>query len=342
MSSGTVSVVLPSFRHVAYVREAVESVLAQDYEDLELICVEDGSADGSLEILNDLAALDPRMRVLQHPGGANRGLPASLRLGVAAAKGAVLGFLASDDRWLPHLLSSQVPHAVRDGATFAKVALIDDRGASLGGVAPYLGASGDKLLTLLLQLNVVPAGAVLLRRDIFDEAGGVAGNPGYEDLDLMLRVAALCDVRYSAIIVAEHRLLTGGLERQVAAEGRVMQEYAASVARLAAWPKLPPSRRPLVEQWSRAWKTLLLASQGATPGPQLDRDDIAVMAALLNGYSRYLEGEQAARLATWLGGLDDRVQRQLRRARRVHKHTLAFQVAVQNRSLSAGRRVLAG
>ncbi len=91
----TVSVVIPTYQRRDLVEDAVRSVLAQSYGDLELIVVDDGSADGTGEAI---AALDGDVRYHWQP---NRGAAAARNAGVALARGSIVAFLDSDDLWLP-------------------------------------------------------------------------------------------------------------------------------------------------------------------------------------------------------------------------------------------------
>src|SRR5215208_465500 len=84
-----------------FFEEAIESILVQDYDDWELLLVDDGSTDGSTEIARRYADGDPsRIRYLTHPGGENRGMSASRNLGVRQARGEYVAFLDADDTWL--------------------------------------------------------------------------------------------------------------------------------------------------------------------------------------------------------------------------------------------------
>ena len=104
-----VSVVVIFLDAGRFLREAVDSVIAQDFADWELILVDDGSSDGSTEIAREYAAVHPdRIRCLDHPGHANRGMSASRNLGVASCRARLLAFLDSDDVWPPGKLSEQV------------------------------------------------------------------------------------------------------------------------------------------------------------------------------------------------------------------------------------------
>lgn len=105
-----VSVVMPVYDAAPFLAEAIASVAAQTYDAWELLVVDDGSTDGSRAIAERAAAGHAgRVRVLAHPGGANRGISASRNLGVRAARGPLVAFLDADDVWLPHKLAEQVP-----------------------------------------------------------------------------------------------------------------------------------------------------------------------------------------------------------------------------------------
>lgn len=104
--SPLVSVIMPCYNAEKYVREAVQSVFDQTLKSWELIVVDDGSTDSSPAILSEMAASEPRMRVITR--STPSGSPAVPRNeGTEAAKGQYIAFLDSDDRWLPDKLMHQ-------------------------------------------------------------------------------------------------------------------------------------------------------------------------------------------------------------------------------------------
>jgi glycosyltransferase involved in cell wall biosynthesis len=105
---GLVSVVIIFLNEQRFLRDAVESVRAQDYPAWELLLVDDGSTDASGAIAQAYAGQDARIRYLRHPGGANRGMSASRNLGLAHARGEYVAFLDADDVYLPSRLSRHV------------------------------------------------------------------------------------------------------------------------------------------------------------------------------------------------------------------------------------------
>jgi len=108
-ASPRVSVVMPFLDAGPFIREAVDSVLAQGYGSWELILVDDGSTDGSAAAAREYARRSPdRVRCLAHPGGGSRGAGASRNLGIRSARGELLALLDADDVWLPDKLEAQV------------------------------------------------------------------------------------------------------------------------------------------------------------------------------------------------------------------------------------------
>ena len=91
-----VSVIMAVYNAMPYLEQAVESVLSQTLHDIEFICVDDGSTDGSLEELREYAKMDSRMRVLRHREQTD-GAGAARNLGLEAATGKYLSVLDADD-----------------------------------------------------------------------------------------------------------------------------------------------------------------------------------------------------------------------------------------------------
>lgn len=96
-----ISVVIPTYNRVAYLLEAIDSVLAQGYASLELIVVDDGSTDETAEVV-------ARRGGVRYHHQANQGIAGARNAGVALARGAYLAFLDSDDVWMPGKLARQM------------------------------------------------------------------------------------------------------------------------------------------------------------------------------------------------------------------------------------------
>lgn len=109
-----VSVIVPVYNVREYLGEAVDSILSQDLSDIEILLINDGSTDGSLGMIEDLARKDARVRVISQ---FNCGAGAARNRGIALARGHILAFIDPDDLYpSPHALSSLVEGLQRSGA----------------------------------------------------------------------------------------------------------------------------------------------------------------------------------------------------------------------------------
>jgi glycosyltransferase involved in cell wall biosynthesis len=105
----TVSVICPVYNAAAYLRETIDSVLAQDFDGYELLLVDDCSTDGSAEIAREYVKRNPsKVQLFRHPGHVNRGASPSRNVGMHHATGEFLAFVDHDDRWRPTKLREQL------------------------------------------------------------------------------------------------------------------------------------------------------------------------------------------------------------------------------------------
>jgi glycosyltransferase involved in cell wall biosynthesis len=165
--------------------EAVDSVLAQAFQDFELIVVDDGSTD---ETAAKLRGLGSAICVITRP---RRGVAAARNLGAKHAKGRYLAFLDSDDLWLPKKLAVQATFMdARPEISICQTEEIWIRaGARVNPKAKHRKPSGD-IFKRSLDLCLVSPSAVMMTRELFLNAGGFDETlPVCEDYDLWLRIA---------------------------------------------------------------------------------------------------------------------------------------------------------
>lgn len=103
-----ISIITASYNYERYISDTINSVLNQDYTDWELIVVDDGSSDNSVEIIKEFCKKDERIKLYQHENGKNKGLKETLLLGIEKAQGDWIAFLESDDIFTPDNLSKKV------------------------------------------------------------------------------------------------------------------------------------------------------------------------------------------------------------------------------------------
>jgi glycosyltransferase involved in cell wall biosynthesis len=183
----TVSTIIPVYNGAAYLRQAIDSVLAQRDVSVELIVIDDGSTDDTWQVLESYGD------ALHKERQANAGPAQARNLGARRATGEWLAFLDADDEWLPDKLARQLELAGQQ----AGLVYTDRRNiGTCTHVAELQSASvpqyeGD-IFEPLLRDNFITMSSVLMHRDWFARLGGFAdGVYGCDDWDLWLRYAAV-------------------------------------------------------------------------------------------------------------------------------------------------------
>ena len=198
-----VSVIIPTYNSGKFIGQAVDSVLAQNYEGFEIIIVDDGSTDDTAECLWPYG---DRITYLYQ---LNQKLPTARNNGIAASRGEYLAFLDSDDLFLTDKLAVQARYLDERpdvGLVASGWQYIDEDGRVMGENEPR----EDRPITLesILFGGLAPVHAVLLRRVWFDRVGGFDPQFAYcEDMDLWYRLAlAGCSMGWSPGVVCQYRI----------------------------------------------------------------------------------------------------------------------------------------
>ncbi|MCO6441875.1 MAG: glycosyltransferase [Nitrococcus mobilis] len=187
-STPTVTVLIPVHNRVGYIRDAIDSVLAQTFADFELLIIDDASSDGSAE--SAASYRDRRLRLLRNE--TQLGIPGSRNRGVDEARGEFLAFLDSDDRARPERLACQVAF-LRDHPDYAAVGSwiewMDEAGRPLGQVkrkaTTWDQIAAERLFRSCLENSAAMARTALLRAYRHREHIKLGS-----DYDLWTRVAA--------------------------------------------------------------------------------------------------------------------------------------------------------
>jgi glycosyltransferase involved in cell wall biosynthesis len=172
MPTPLVSVIVPAFNAERFIAEAVTSILAQTWRNVECLVVDDGSRDGTPKLVEEIISRgEPRLRLLR---GANTGVAAARNRGVAASNGDFVAFLDADDLWLPRKLERQIDVMRAEpslGAVYTGLHLIDEYGWFIGRMRPP-GRAEAMRNTFLLKRPYVSIITALIPRAIFDDLGG--------------------------------------------------------------------------------------------------------------------------------------------------------------------------
>ena len=226
MGQPQVSVVLPVWNGERYLKESIDSILAQDFPDFELIIVDDGSTDKTGEIIARFAG-DPRVRVHRQE---NQGLVAALNAGLELSRADLIARLDADDIALPRRLSLQLAYLHRNPDVMAvgsAVELMDADGRTLG-IRRY--PTGKAMATRgLLDGCTLAHPAVMMRKAAVKEVGAYRACFRHaEDYDLWLRLTELGQVGNLPETLIRYRIHAQSVTKKHSAR----QSFAAKAALL--------------------------------------------------------------------------------------------------------------
>jgi glycosyltransferase involved in cell wall biosynthesis len=238
-----VSVIIPTYNRAWCLRETMDSVLAQNFRDVELIVVDDGSTDATPQLLKGYGQA---IRVLRQE---NRGVSAARNAGIAAARGALIAFLDSDDLWLPGKLDHQVEFFnSQPDALICQTEELWVRNGRRVNPGKRHRKRGGMIFEPSLDLCLVSPSAVMVRRELFQRVGLFDESlPACEDYDLWLRVSSRYAVHLIDIPLIVKR---GGHADQLSCTAGLDK------FRIAAIAKLLDGGRLSVEQRRSAVRTL--------------------------------------------------------------------------------------
>ena len=183
-----VSVVIPTYNRGRCIERAIESVVAQTHTDLEVIVVDDRSADDTVEVVEAYARKDSRVRLLKHDK--RNGAQAARNTGINAARGDWIAFLDSDDEWLQDSLASRlrVAHEGNPKVVHSECYVIRD-----GSTQPLrygLSALEGFAYRRLLKQPGTLFSSLLIARECFERIGRLDENiVSYQEWDLSIRLA---------------------------------------------------------------------------------------------------------------------------------------------------------
>ena len=196
-----ISIIIPVYNGEKTIQETLQSVFQQTFKEFEIIIIDDGSQDKTLEILNSIR--DPRLKIYSYQ---NSGQATARNRGIERAKGQYIAFLDADDLWTPDKLERQLktlqnsPHAA---VVYSWTDYIDESGKF---VQPgrHISVEGDVYAELLTTNFVENGSNILVQKQALTEVGGFeASLPPAEDWDLWLRLAR----RYPFVVVPAPQVL---------------------------------------------------------------------------------------------------------------------------------------
>lgn len=249
MSAPTLSVLLPIHDTAPYLRQALDSLLAQTFADFEIIAVNDGSSDDSGAILDEYARTEPRLRVVHQK---NSGIVVALNRALGEARAEILARMDGDDVALPLRFERQLdylkqhPHCVLLGTA---ALVVDEDGDPVSPMPIGFGhAEIDRLLLEGRGSTILHPTAMLRRAAVLEAGGYQRGLEGAEDLDLYLRLAELGEVANLSETLLHFRKRASSVTANTTRYG-AWQLQQTITARARQRRRLPPQELPVNHIW---------------------------------------------------------------------------------------------
>lgn len=237
-----VTVICICYNHQEYVIEALQSVIDQHYVNIELIVIDNSSADLSVERIHEFVEKHPTVRFIRNR--TNLGLNRAFNQGLALARGKYIIDLSTDDVLLPCRVAKQVsaleqlPNAY--GVVFSNAAYIDANGRETGyhypidpnGRAWSVVPVGDVFIPVLASYFICTP-TMLIRREVLAELGGYDETLAYEDFDFWVRSARRYQYAYVDEVLTHKRQLAGSLSTQITLPNNLLLTSTLVVCRKA-------------------------------------------------------------------------------------------------------------
>jgi len=259
------SVIMPVYNGEAFLAEAIRSVLGQTFSGWELIIIDDGSQDNSYEKALVFSKEDDRIRVLQHTGGANKGVSASRNLGIKHAQGKWIALLDADDRWFPEKLEVQAEILKNN----REIAMLYSRGERF--FEDYSGPQKNKqygsgisgllkepFLKTLAGFET-PTSSVVLNKPLFVKTGGFDESMDYSEDTLLFHKMLLAGDLYfidRPLVEARHHDASA---KQTVTNKRMIKARLTVYLKLLEFDPAKPYRKQISFQaattgMERVWK----------------------------------------------------------------------------------------
>jgi teichuronic acid biosynthesis glycosyltransferase TuaG len=210
-----VSVVIPAYNAASFIERTINSVLSQTYQNFEILVINDGSKDSTLEVIQKLSQKDPRIKVLDKK---NSGVSNTRNLGIEMSKGDFIAFLDADDIWLPNKLEIQVSLMQKNQNLFWSVCncnTIDENDQILEKAiseAPNKSPHFEELVTWTTNSFTAMSSLMICK----EKTKGVLFNSRISspaDRDFMIRLAKISDAIYIDEVLWQYRILSNSMSK---------------------------------------------------------------------------------------------------------------------------------
>lgn len=244
MNSPLVSVVIPVYNVERFIKTCLDSVLAQSYEHLEVLVVDDGGPDQSISIVEQYG--DKRLRIIRQQ---NRGLAGARNTGIREARGDYIALLDSDDFWAKDKIEKHVALMLanpRCGVSFSASMFVDENGKSLNRLQEPFNKEDFNSPQIFCRNPIGNGSVPMIARSVFDQiafkSAGVQHLQYFdeslrqsEDIDCWTRITLQTETQFHYIDqpLTFYRLNSGGLSANVDRQFETWERVLAKVTYLA-------------------------------------------------------------------------------------------------------------
>ncbi len=218
-----ISVVVPAYNVEKTIQETIQSIQQQTFSDFELIVINDGSTDGTLDVINSIQ--DPRLKVFSYE---NAGLPEARNRGIDRSSGGFITFIDADDLWTPDKLELQLAALQKHpeaGLVYSWTSFMSSEGKEFSKDVPVF-FEGNVYPQLLVGNFINSGSNAMLRREAIESVGKFdASLRSIEDWEYWLRVAA----KWSFALVPKYQILYRQSSSSMASKVDVMEKYSSLV-----------------------------------------------------------------------------------------------------------------
>lgn len=259
-----VSIIIPSFNQGRYIKATLDSIIEQDYRPIEIVCMDGGSKDETVSVLESYSN-HPELRWVSKK---DRGVVHAVNKGFAAIKGEIIGIQSSDDCYLPGTIARIVREFQQKnsvGLIYGNTTKVDEFGKEIqrNQIGPY------SLENIFLLKSWIPQPSTFFRRPMLDACGGWDESIPYApDTDLWIRMAFRTDVIKLDEYLSQRRMHGEQRDTQVA---KIVRDYTKMIEQSPDIQSAPPALRaaalasphlirqrynPTKSDWSVAWHLL--------------------------------------------------------------------------------------
>ncbi|WP_162425615.1 glycosyltransferase family 2 protein [Pontibacter pudoricolor] len=247
-----VTIICLCYNHERFLKEALDSVLAQTYPNLELIVVDDMSTDNSAAIIQEYIQKFPQINYIST--GVNVGNCRAFNMGWRASKGEFVIDFATDDVLLPDRVEKQVEAFEKTdqtcGVVYSDAEYINDNSEHLHYHSQKFKAAPDgNVFSEAVGRYFICPPTMMMRREVLEELGGYDETLAYEDFDFWVRSARNWNYTYLPEVTTKRRLHQHSLSQKFySSEGRMLQSTIKVCEKAAALVKTPSEKSALIKR----------------------------------------------------------------------------------------------